>query len=467
LGLRFDPVGGGQFKQMVKQIIEAESQPIHQIEAHKAKEQARLKLFQEFKTKFSGVDKALADLSTLSKFRELKVDLGDGSTLMQVTMDKEKAQPGSYNLQIDELASRTSVISNGFANADEPILGMGYVVMNMSNGESKEVYVDEDKASLRGVAMAINAQADSPVRASVIKDSSDSEEPWKLILSAKKDGAQNQIDIPDFYFMDGDKDLNLDDQREAKNAVLRVDGFPIELESNDVNDFLPGVNLHLKQAAEGKPFTMTISEDSQKMTGKIKTLVDSMNDILGFIGNQNKIDDHTDTTSTFAGDTSLTNIEYRLRNLLHEGFPVGNPDDDKFRWVHLNEIGVEFDKTGKVNFKEEKFTKALEKDFDGITEAITGEFGLAFQMKETISSYTRSGNGLLGVREQGIQARIKQMDQQIDEKTKRLEQRQQSLTDQFSRLEGTLANMQRQQAALSAMGGGGGGGGLVQQLLGG
>jgi flagellar hook-associated protein 2 len=264
--------------------------------------------------------------------------------------------------------------------------------------------------------------------------------------------------------MDGDKDLNLDDQREAKNAKIQMNGFQIETEGNDVPDFLPGVNLHLKQAASDKPFTLTITEDTQKISGKIKGLIDQVNGVLGFIGSQNKIDQSTDTTSTFAGDTSLTNIEYRLRNLMQEAFPVGTPGEEGFRLVHLNELGVEFDKTGTLQFKEDKFQKLLEKDFDGISQAITGEFGFAFQLRSTIQSYTQSGTGLLGVRERGIQARIKQIDEQIDQKAKRLEQRQQSLTDQFSRLEGSMANMQRQQAALGALGGGGG---LTQQLLGG
>ena len=65
MGLRFDPVGGGQFKQAIKQIMEAESQPLKQLEARKAREETRLKLFQEFKGKFSGVDKALAELTDI------------------------------------------------------------------------------------------------------------------------------------------------------------------------------------------------------------------------------------------------------------------------------------------------------------------------------------------------------------------------------------------------------------------
>jgi flagellar hook-associated protein 2 len=182
VGLRFDPVGGGQFKQAVKQIIEAESHPLKTLEARKAKEETRMKLFQEFKTKFSGLDKALNEMSSFRKFRELKADLGDGVNLASVTLDKDKAEPGQYSLEIIELAARTSVISNGFENPDEPVLGPGFVTVNSESGDSLEIYVDEKNSSLRGLASAINRTPQSPVRASVIKDGSQPDSPWKMVI---------------------------------------------------------------------------------------------------------------------------------------------------------------------------------------------------------------------------------------------------------------------------------------------
>lgn len=467
MGLRFDPVGGGQFKQAVKQIMEAESQPLKQLEARKAREDARLKLFQEFKGKFAGVDKAIAELSSFNKFRELKADLGDGANIASVTIDKDKAQPGTYEITVEQLAQRTSVISNGFENPDEPVLGLGFIVMNLGNGDSAEVFVDESVSSLRGIANLINSEPDSYIRASVIKDASEPDAPWKLILTGKKDGAENAIDFPEFYFLDGSRDFYVDSDREATNALVQIDGFPIELESNDIADFLPGVNLHLKHAKPEEPFTLTIKEDTQKMSGKVKNLVDQMNSILGFITKQNQIDESSDTRNTFAGDTGLQTIEYRIRNLMHEGFFAGKSGEDDIRVMHLSQIGIEFDKGGQLQFKEEKFQKALEKDFDGISKAISGEFGLAFQLKEVMTGYTQMGTGMLSMREQSLRNRIRDIDRQIENKVRMLDKKQQALTDQFSRLQASLGNLQRQQQYLSATLPSGGGGNLVSQLLGG
>lgn len=467
MGLRFDPMGGGQFKQAVKQIIEAERQPIRNLENRKGVEEAKMKLFQEFKNKFMGFDKTLSEFTNFRKFRDLKVDLGDGQNLVNVTLDKERAEPGSYTLQVDQLASRSSVLTNAFADPDKTDLGIGFVVVELANGETAEVFIDEESASLRGIASMINRQPDSPIRASVIKDNADTEMPWRLLLTAKKDGLDDEVVFPQFYFLDGRSDIYIDDENEAKNAVVKLDGFPIETEGNQIPEFLQGVGLQLKQARPDAPFTLTITEDYQKISGKIKGLVDQINGILEFINKQNQVDAKSDTRATFAGDSSLQNIEYRIRNLLHEGFPVGNPDEDGFRYVFLNQMGVEFEKNGSLSFKEEKFTKAMEKDFDGVAEAITGEYGFAAQLRFVVANYTRPGEGMLNMRENALRGRIRRIDDDIAQKERRLEQRQQSLTDQFSRLQASLGALQQQQQYLAASMGGGGGGNLVQQLMGG
>jgi flagellar hook-associated protein 2 len=469
LGLRFDPVGGGQFKDAVKQIIAAESQPIKALEQRKSLEESKLKLFGEFKNKFTGIDKAISEIADFRKFEEFKVDLGDGTSLASITLDKERAQAGSYQIQVDSLAKHSAIISNGFENPDDPVLGQGYINMYMPDGSKNELFVPPGKGSLNAVANLINMDNKSPVQAAVVQDAGEDEDSqWKLIVTSKKDGKLSEITFPDFYFLDGSHDFFIEDSHEAKNANVSIGGFPIELKSNDITDFLPGVNLHLKQARPDVPFTLTLSPDTQKISGKVKGLVDQVNEIFKFISGQNNIDEKSDTRTTFAGDTGLQTIEYRLRNMMHEGFPVGTPGEENFHVIFLNQIGVEFEKTGQLSFKEDKFNKALEKDYDGVAEGISGPRGFATQLRQVVSGYTTGQTGMLAIREKGMHDRIKEIDRQIDDKQRMMERRTQSLTEQFSRLEASLGNLQRQQQYLSAtLPNSGGGGNLVQQLLGG
>ena len=461
-------MGGGQFKQAIQQIIEAESQPVRSMTAKKSKIDAKLKLFQDFKSKFAGLDQNLLELSGFRKFRELKVDLGEGSELVSVTLDKDKAEPGSYAIEVNKLASRTSMISNGMENPDEPVLGTGFIAIELENGESTELYVDNEHASLRGLASLLNHEENCPVQAAVIKDASDTDAPWKLILSGKKDGLMNEIKFPDFYFLDGSSDFYIDDNIEASNAEIAIDGFPIELESNQATDFLPGVNLHLKHANPDHPFNLTITEDYKKISGKVKGAVDQLNQILQFIISQNAVDANSDTSSTFTGDSSLQNMEFQIRNIVHQGYGVVDPETKEVTATYLSQMGIEFNKSGQIEFKEDKFTKSMESNFNTVSQALSSQSGFANQARILISNYTRPTEGMLSTKEQTLKSRIKEIDTQIEQKNRYIDRKRQGLVEQFARLESTLSNMQKQQQYLSAAmpGGGGGGGNILSQLMG-
>lgn len=468
MGLRIDPSGGGQLNQALRKVLEVEQQPIKNFEGRKSIEEARIKLFQEFKGKFSGLDKALNDISSAKKLREFKVDLGEGKDLVGITIDKELAQPGTYELEIMQTAARSSMISNPVANPKEANLGTGFITFTDSEGNDVELFIDESNSSLEGIARAINDSRDCPVRAAVIKDSSDSDRPYRMVISAKKEGDGNNLKFPDFYFLGGEEDFYVDDDHEAQNAKLTVDGFEIEASSNMVENFLPGVNLQIKGAKEGQRFTVTISEDTPKVAVKIKAVVDQVNQVLEFINKQNKVDEKSDTRSTFTGDTSLTNIEYRLRNQFHEAFGSRpDPDDPSFRLYHLHELGIEFEKSGALKFNEEKFNKAIESDFEGVAEALTGDFGFVFQMRSVLEGYTKTGNGLLALRERSLRERVTNIDRQIERAQANYDRKAQMLTDRFAKMQSALQSMQQQQAYVSAALGGGGGGNIVEQLIGG
>ena len=151
---------------------------------------------------------------------------------------------------------------------------------------------------------------------------------------------------------------------------------------------------------------------------------------------------------------------------MHEGFGAHFESEDAFKIYHLSDIGIEFDKKGALSIKEDKFQKYLEGDFEGIAEALSGEKGFVAQLKQVMDGYTEVGTGLFSSRDRSIQTRIKQIDDNIASKQRNLEKKTESLTSQFSRLQGSLSDMQRQQSYISSTLGGGGGN-PISQLLGG
>lgn len=466
MGLRFDPMGGGQLKAALNAIIEAEKQPIKGLEKKKEVETSKMKLFNDFKGKFNSLQGTLSSMIGFNKFKELKAELGDGTNLMNVTIDKEKANVGSWDIEVKELAERASMISNGFTDPSKKVLGLGYISMHLSNGDVKDIYVMEEDASLNGIAQKINQMPDSPVKATVLKDVTDPDKPYRLVLNARQDGEENDIRFPQLYFVDGEEDFYIDRDKNSKNALIKIDGYETELAGNDVPDLFTGVGAQLKQAKPGQNFTLNIKTDYQKVSDKVKKVIDGVNGVLDFINKQNQINESTDTKSTFAGDTSLQNIEFRLRNLTHEGFAAHLESEDAFKIYHLSDLGIEFDKKGALSLKEDVFQKQMEKDFDAIAEVIAGEKGFVSQLKTVMEGYNNPATGVIGSRDRAIATRIKQIDDSIATKERNLEKKTQDLTNKFARLQSSLSDMQRQQSYLSATLGGSGGN-PISQLLGG
>lgn len=465
MGLRFDPMGGGKFAGVVKDLVEMERQPIKNMEQRKAIEVAKQKTFSELKNSVASLQASIDAISNFKKLIEYKVDLGDGVDLMDVSVDKDRVKPGSYEIQIDEVAHRGALISNGLADPKATDLGAGAIRATRRDGEKFELSIDGKNNSLYGIAQQINDAPNSPLQASVVKDDYNPDKPWRLIINSKNAGEENGWTVGDLYFVGGRQRLWAEEDRDPKNAYLKLNGFQIDSPGNEVPDFLEGVNVKLKGARPDKPFTLTIAKDTPKIVGKVETMVNDVNKVLKFINDQNKVDENTNTKDKFTGDTGLQTIEHRLRNLLHEGFWVPNTNGDGYRLVWLNQMGVEFEKTGTLKFSKDKFQAMLDKDFEGVSEAISGSGGFAQQLKSVLNGFTSPGTGVLSLRESAMRDRIRRIDDQIDQVERRVESKQRMLTDKFARLEGTLSQLQSQQQYMAAQLGAGGGN-VISQLLG-
>ncbi|HRK03207.1 MAG TPA: hypothetical protein PLH57_11130, partial [Oligoflexia bacterium] len=86
-----NPLGNGKFKQVVRELVNAEREPIRQLEARKAKENERLKLFQEFLGKMRKLPEVYKELDSFRKFRELKAEW-PAKDQLDVLIDKDIAE---------------------------------------------------------------------------------------------------------------------------------------------------------------------------------------------------------------------------------------------------------------------------------------------------------------------------------------------------------------------------------------
>ncbi len=452
MGISFGSINTGLPKDIVKQIMEAEKIPVKKMEERKGKIENKKQLVGELNKLMGDLKGKILQNGNARSLKELKVDTNND--IVGVTVDKNIANPANYQFEVVQLAQKTSAMSVGVPDKDETYTGVGYITYKTPDGTEKEVFVGADDASLTGIAKLINKDSDNGMHATVVNDGSGSDSPWRLLISLDDVGDDNKAEFPYFYFVDGEYDLYLEKERPAQDAKIKVDGFEIEVPENKVKDVIPGVTIDLKKAKPGEEFGINIGDDKEAVTGKIGDFVDSINAVLGFIKQQNNMDENTDTSRTLGGDILLQTIEGRIRSIVFKDVETSQG------YKRVGDIGLSFQRDGTLKLDQDRFDKVLAENYSIVSEVLTGYFrpdgtkssGFIDNLGEFVNSAIRFPNGILTNRSKGLDSKIEQIDRRIEQRQRMLEQKEKNLKDKFARLEGTIAKIQSQGAGVSALG---------------
>lgn len=452
-GFNLGPIASGLPKDIVDRLMEVERRPLEMLNQRKQNEQDRLKLVTDLSTRLNNVQKEFSAVARFKQFRELGYKVGRPD-LMDVTLNNEEAEPGEYQIEILQLAGRSSMVSNGFEDPDDTQIGVGYFSYVLPSGEEREIYIDDEDNTLYGIARKINSDRSLNLDAIVVNDGTGSETPWRLIVSHRNSGETNDAEFPEFYFVDGDEDFYIEEERMAQNSVIKVNGFEVEFDGTKIDSLFPGVILDLKEAAPGKEFQLKIFADNAKIAGKIHGLVDKLNEVLKFVQQQNTLDETSNTANTLGGDVTIQNIESMIRRW------ILTPIATEVGGMRLSDIGVTFQRNGLLEVNEDRMNKALNEKFDAVAQYFTGylsqDDGFADHIAASIKTFTQQG-GIVASRSQGIKDRIKDIDKQIENTEKNLEQRRKMLQDKFAALDAAMGKLKgQQQYVQGALGGGAG-----------
>lgn len=443
--VRISGLSGGLPPNLVDQVIEAERMPLKKMEEDKSKIQDKVKLVTDFETKINDIQKNLSSIVGARGFSDMKFVSGFPD-IVEGTVDPAVAEAGDWTLEVLELATKPSIVSSGAPDKDQSSIGVGYIKFETPNG-TQEVYIGEEDSTLEKAAAKIN-RADVGVRATVINDRKDSQDSFKLQITGAKTGTDNSVQFPTVYMVDGDFDFEFNNEIPSKNAKYKLNGQEFEAADNKVTDAIPGVVLDLKQARENTPVKITVTENFDMIGDKFKSFVDAYNGALSFIQAQNKLTETKDGAQRLGplgGDSMLRMTESRLRGIIQD------IQDTNSTFRRVAELGVEFNRNGTLDFKVDKFKKAVSENPRNVIEFMRGNMlttGFVTNMRTRVREITDPTTGAVGTRKTSMQRQVSNMDQKIDRKEKQLEKREESLRRQFAKMEEAMQKMQSQGASL-------------------
>ncbi|OFZ20724.1 MAG: hypothetical protein A2202_06180 [Bdellovibrionales bacterium RIFOXYA1_FULL_36_14] len=452
MSISFGSINTGLPKDIVAQLMKAERMPITQMETRKGKIVDKKNLVQELEKKVTELRDLVINNQDTKSLRELKVTTN--SDFVNVTLDKNLAQPGIYQFEVGQLAQKSSAMTSAVEDKDKTYLGVGFIKYFLPNGEAKEIYIDADNSNLTSISNMINRDPSLGLTSTVVNDGSGEDNAWRMILSLRDTGDDNLAEFPYFYFVDGEEDLYLEKERPAHDAKVTIDGFEIQKKENNLKDLIPGATVELKKAKPGEEFSISITEDKEAITLKVKDIVDKINAVLTFIKEQNSMDDKTDTTRTLGGESLLQTLESRIRGAL---FKTVNTKSGPRR---VGDIGITFQRTGLLQFDSKVFESAVAKDFQTVADVLTGAVdsngikyeGFISTVFQTANLALRTPDGVISSRKRTFGDRIEDIDRRIEDKERMLSQKEKSLKDKFSRLESTMSQIRNQGAGIASLG---------------
>jgi flagellar hook-associated protein 2 len=438
-------VSGLDVDSIISGLSDIERQPILKLQQKEADYQVKLSAYGTMQGFLSALKSAVQNFDSASDFDCFSAASGN-EDLFTVSATSS-ASPGSYDIEVIQLAQAHKMATSG-AFSEEETIGEGTIRIQVGDGEAVEISVSATD-TIADIAQAIN-DADAGVHAALINDGTG----YYLTLEAEETGVSNAINCE---VTDADENLEddaglsrltwgdkaLTQTREPLGSIIRIDDLiEINRDTNTIDDVIEGVTLTL-QSASGSPdntATLTVQRDTSGIFSKINAFVTAYNDLVDFFGSYQSFDPESKSAGILLGDQTANLVRNNLRNLI--SFTVSGTDG----FNNLSDIGITINDENHLEVDSSELNEALSNNFDEVVQFFAqneeSAKGFAVHMTDRLDAILDSRDGIIAARQEGIQNSIDDIDDQIYQLETRVEAYEERTRSRFEALEVLLAQYQ-------------------------
>jgi len=230
----------------------------------------------------------------------------------------------------------------------------------------------------------------------------------------------------------------------GKNAEFSIDGGPTLISSSNTLDSamlgISGLSVTVDSATTQ---TLTIAADTGKMRDNIDSFIKAYNEVQTYIDEKSKVTTVAGkvTASVLSSNRDVQEWATQLRRLAFDAVGgVGNID-------RLDDLGIDLAENGQMSVKDaEKLTAALT-DHGSDVEAFftTATTGFAAKFDARLTKLIKSGDDS----QDRLTKTNTNIDQQIADMQRRLDQQRSLLTSSFIAMESAQSRIQQQGSAIA------------------
>jgi flagellar hook-associated protein 2 len=440
------------FTSILNAIMTAERAPMTALETQKSVLNTQGTAFTTLAGKLGALESALDTLTDTEGFSPYTVASGDETAVGVAATSGGVA--GTYEVVVSELA-RTQVMASTttYSSPDQAIATGGSISAALLGNPPVQIPPTAltGSMSVRQFADAINAQADSPVTASVVQAAPGQ---YRLVLTGRNSGTANAFTVTNnltggagLAFTDTDNDGTYgnsvaDLAVQASNASLTVNNVPITSTTNDVTDAVPGVTLSLLKADATKRVLVEVTQSSAAAQAELEGFVKAYNDLISFLNQQNT--DAASGKSSIARDGMVRSLKAELRAALQAEYPAAGEN-----YSRLSTAGIEFEQTGTIKVNTVRLGEALKASSTSVRTLFDSAFA---EIKAQVEDYARSG-GLIQNAKNRLKDQIVKIDKRLETMQLQLDLRRATLQQEFIAADTLMTQLKGQSSSLQALGG--------------
>ena len=436
MGISSTGIGSGlDVNTIVTQLMNAERGPIGILQTKQTANNAKLSAYGSLKSAVSTFQTALKGLNAAGL--GARSATSSSVTTLGVTAGTD-AVPGSYAIEVTQLAKQTKLSSAG--HTDTAAL-MGAGTMSIQVGAKAAVNIPAGDYSLDTLSKAINA-AQAGVSATIVNDGSAS----RLVITATDSGVANTVKIT---AAGGMGEFNFDpatpptgpapvmaQNQAGQDAILKIDNIAITKPSNTITDAVSGLTLNLLQTTiAGSSVNVTVAADKAAAKTAVTGFVDAYTKLNSTIKTMTAYNATTKTGAVLNGESGAASIMTALRKELTAAATGAGS------LKTLSDIGVAFQRDGTLAADDAKLTKALDGNFGGVTALLAGTDGFATRLTAATTALLGT-TGVISSRTENLNSAIKQNSARQDDLESRLVLTEKRYRAQFSALDSMMSKMQ-------------------------
>lgn len=434
-------VGSGlDIQSLVSQLVTAEGQPESDRLTKKASSVAAdISALGTLKGALAGFQSSLSALKDVKSFNALSAT-SDGDDFFTATAGKS-AVTGSYDVEVQQLASADKLVSTAFAGGASSTVGTGTLTLALG-ATTLSLQIDSSNNTVAGIRDAINQASNNPgIQATLVYGATGP----SLVLSSNRTGAANTIRVSSGGGDGGLAQLDYAGgvsphytlKQTAQDAIVMISGVEVHSTSNTVTGAIDGVDLALTKADPGNSHTLTVSPDQTTTLASLQKFVDAYNSMRKTFNTLTAYDASSQTAGALLGDSMMNSIDDQMRRqTLNEVKGIDGP------YTSLASIGITTGADGTLSLNSTKLEAALNTAPNSVAQLFASTGGVATRLDTTLNSLLDTG-GMLDARNQTLVKDQKTIETQKQALSDRLAVIQSRYLTQFNALDTLLSQLKQ------------------------